>query len=94
MTIDWASLGQERFDRTVFRRASLVDGTQPDPRIADAIAIIRAARQPDGTWLQGDRDPGAVWFDVDVPAGQPSKWLTLFATRVLNWWDSEAPAVD
>ncbi len=71
-----------------FRQASLVDGTPPDPRMADAIELIRAARQPDGTWMQGARQPGRVWFDVDVPAGQPSKWLTLFGTRVLAWWDS------
>jgi hypothetical protein len=29
-----------------------------------------------------------VWFEIDVPAGEPSKWLTLFATRVLAWWDT------
>ena len=29
----------------------------------------------------------SAWM-VDVPAGEPSKWLTLFGTRVLDWWDS------
>jgi hypothetical protein len=28
-----------------------------------------------------------VWFEVDVPPGEPSKWLTLHGTRVLAWWD-------
>ena len=32
-----------------FRQASLRDGATPDPRMADAIELIRAARQPDGT---------------------------------------------
>ncbi|MGW4059498.1 squalene cyclase [Amycolatopsis sp. NPDC004747] len=64
------------------------DAGRPDDRLAGAIALVRAARQPDGTWLQQRTDTGRVWFDVDVPAGQPSKWLTLFATRVLNWWDA------
>ena len=72
-----------------FRQASLLDGVAPDPRMADAIELIRAARQPDGTWLQAGRHPGRVWFEVDVPVGEPSKWLTLFGTRVLAWWDSE-----
>jgi hypothetical protein len=63
-------------------------GTAPDPRMKDAIDLIRAARQPDGTWLQAGRLPGDVWFEVDVPAGEPSKWLTLFGTRVLAWWDA------
>ncbi len=71
-----------------FRRASLVDGTPPDPRMAEAIGLVRAARQPDGTWLQAVKDTGEVWFEVDVPAGEPSKWLTLYATRVLAWWDA------
>jgi hypothetical protein len=72
-----------------FRQVSLLDDARPDPRMADAIELIRAARQPDGTWLQGPRDPGRVWFEVDVPAGEPSKWLTLYGTRVLDWWDSD-----
>ncbi|MDR3665095.1 MAG: squalene cyclase [Mycobacterium sp.] len=74
-----------------FRHASLIDGAGPDPRMADAIELIRAARQPNGTWLQGDRHPGRVWFEVDAPEGQPSKWLTLFGIRVLAWWHSQAP---
>jgi hypothetical protein len=72
-----------------FRRATAHDGTKPDPRMADAIELVRAARQPDGTWLQARRHPGRVWFEIDVPAGEPSKWLTLYGTRVLDWWDSQ-----
>jgi hypothetical protein len=71
-----------------FRQVSLLDGTTSDPRMADAIELIRAARRPDGTWLQAGRHPGRVWFEVDAPAGEPSKWLTLYAVRVLAWWDS------
>jgi hypothetical protein len=71
-----------------FRAASLHDGTAPDPRLEDAVEIVRAARQSDGRWLQGPRLPGRVWFDVDVPEGEPSKWLTLSGTRVLSWWDA------
>ncbi|NJP91764.1 squalene cyclase [Nonomuraea sp. FMUSA5-5] len=73
-----------------FRRASLLDGTPPDPRMAEAIDLVRAARRPDGTWTQAGRLPGTVWFEVDVPAGEPSKWLTLYGTRVLDWWDKHA----
>jgi hypothetical protein len=72
-----------------FRRASLLDGVRPDRRMAESIELIRAARQPDGTWLQAGRHPGREWFEVDAPAGEPSKWLTLYGTRVLAWWDSE-----
>ncbi len=71
-----------------FREAAVVDDIRPDPRLADAVERVRAARQPDGTWLQDGRLPGDMWFEVDVPAGEPSKWLTLYGTRILSWWDS------
>lgn len=70
-----------------FRDVALWEGTAPDPRLSDAIDLVRAARQPDGTWLQTAALPGRTWFDVDVPEGQPSKWLTLVGTRVLDWCD-------
>lgn len=70
------------------RSAALHDGTDPDPRMADAVGRLRGDRQPDGRWLQERRHPGEeVWFEVDVPVGEPSPWLRFFATRVLSWWD-------
>lgn len=76
-----------------FRQASLVDGSATDPRMTVAIELIRAARQPDGTWLQAGRPPGRMWFEVDVPEGEPSKWLTLLGTRVLDWWDRAVQSI-
>jgi hypothetical protein len=77
-----------------FRAASRIAGTHHDPRMAVAIAALRGLRGPDGMWLQAGRDLGRVWFEVDVPAGQPSKWLTLSAIRVLAWWDAAGSAGD
>ena len=71
-----------------FRAASLHDGDAPDPAIADAIAVIRDARASDGRWLQQEKVPGRAWFDIDVPPGEPSPWLTFYGTRVLDWWDT------
>jgi len=71
-----------------FRAASLHDATAPDPRLAEAIEIIRSRQQADGTWLQEHVYPGADWADQDVPPGEPSKWVTFYATRVLQWWDA------
>jgi hypothetical protein len=73
-----------------FREAALTDGVSPDPRLPDAIDVIRAARRSDGAWLQGHRFPGRVWFEVDVPPGEPSRWLTLYGTRALAWWDESS----
>jgi hypothetical protein len=71
-----------------FREASLLFGEPPYSRMADAVAMIRAADRGDGAWVQSGPQPGEVWFEVDVGAGEPSKWLTFFATRVLAWWDA------
>lgn len=72
-----------------FRDASVHDGTAPDERMADAIELIRGARTGEGTWLQGRRHPGRVWFEVDSDAGEPSRWLTFYGMRVLDWWDAK-----
>lgn len=72
-----------------FRDAGLTDGTAPDPRLAEAIDRIRAQRQDDGTWLQGHRLAGDVWVHVDAPTGEPSKWVTAQAMRVLDWWNAD-----
>jgi hypothetical protein len=58
-----------------------------DPRIADAIALLRGQRQPDGRWLlaASETDSLAVAFDETV--GAPSRWITLRALRVLRWYE-------
>ncbi|MGO1228210.1 MULTISPECIES: squalene cyclase [unclassified Brachybacterium] len=58
-----------------------------DPRMLEAAELVQDAQQPDGTWLQQHALPGAVWFEVDVPVGDPSPWLTLQGLRVLRWWN-------
>ena len=75
-----------------FRQAALLDDRHPDPRMAEAIEQIRAACEPDGTWIQERRHPGRVWFEIDVEAGKRSKWLTFYGTRVLEWWDAPGAA--
>lgn len=74
-----------------FRSAALHDETPPDPRLGEAVELIRRARREDGTWLQGARLPGQVWFHEDAPPGEPSRWLTFLGTRVLTWWDEHSP---
>lgn len=72
------------------RAAALHEGRDPDPRIGDAIEVIRAGRGEDGRWVQERVHPGRVWFAVDAGEGEPSRWLTFHALRVLEWWDAAA----
>jgi len=41
----------------------------------------------DGRWLVNSGMSGRKYFDLEV-AGQPSRWNTLRALRVLNWWNA------
>jgi hypothetical protein len=68
-----------------FRRS----GADPDRRMAEAVEVVRSKRQPDGRWLLDRVHPGQVHFDLEG-AGTPSRWNTLRALRVLDWWDATA----
>ena len=63
-------------------------GDAPDPRIADAVQLVRDKRQDDGTWLLENTHPGQAWFDFEGGDGQPSRWNTLRALRVLGWYEA------
>ncbi|MGZ4533501.1 MAG: hypothetical protein ACXVXP_14290 [Mycobacteriaceae bacterium] len=62
-------------------------GAPPDERLADAVDAIRGAQRKDGTWPVHQGYSGKSWFRME-PAG-PSRWATLRALRVLQWWDRE-----
>jgi hypothetical protein len=63
-------------------------GGTPDPRLDEAIGLVRAKRQPNGRWLLENTHPGAVHFRFEEPDGTPSRWNTLRALRVLRWYDA------
>jgi hypothetical protein len=68
-----------------FRAAAALSGAAPDPRLREAVDHVRARRSDDGTWPLDWRMPGRVWFDMDDGPGEPSRWVTLRAMRVLRW---------
>lgn len=65
-------------------------GRSPDHRMSEAVEHVRSRRQPDGRWLLDRTHPGRVFFDLEDGVGAPSRWNTLRALRVLDWWDREA----
>jgi hypothetical protein len=67
-------------------------GGRPDPRIDEAIDIVRSKQQADGTWLLENTHPGKVYFALEDDS-RPSRWNTLRALRVLAWYQQSAPFV-
>jgi hypothetical protein len=64
------------------RRAGVV----PDERVAEAIDLVAAKRDGDGRWPLDTRYPGKMPLETDESEGRPSRWNTLRALRVLNWY--------
>jgi hypothetical protein len=61
-------------------------GVEPDERVADAIDLVDKARDENGRWpLQGFHFE-RVSFDMEEGVGQASRWNTLRALRVLDWY--------
>lgn len=60
-----------------------------DPRLKDAVDVVRRARRPDGRWPTYAPHPGRAWFPLEERG--PSRWNTQRALRVLRWWG--APVV-
>ena len=70
-----------------FRSAAALTGAAPDRRLGEAVDHVRSRRMEDGRWRLDCSLPGRVWFEVDSGAGEPSRWVTLRAMRVLSWWE-------
>lgn len=63
-------------------------GDAPDPRVDEAIDLLRSRQQPDGAWLLENTHPGQVHFALEDGDGRPSRWNTLRALRVLDWYSA------
>lgn len=57
-----------------------------DPRLAEAIDIVRSSQRKDGRWSLEHSYKGKTYFELER-VGLPSRWNTLRALRVLRWWD-------
>jgi hypothetical protein len=65
-------------------------GDPPDPRVDEAMELLRSKQQPDGMWLLENTHPGKVHFPLEDGDGLPSRWNTLRAMRVLRWYERSA----
>jgi hypothetical protein len=58
-------------------------GYDRDPRLARAIELVEAKQGDDGRWKLEYTYNGKTWVDIERK-GEPSKWVTLRALRVLK----------
>ena len=65
-------------------------GVTPDERVAEAVEVVRSKQDAEGRWLLENPHPGELHFPIDDGVGEPSRWNTLRALRVLKWYDSAA----
>jgi len=54
-----------------------------DPRMSDAVDILRSRRRADGRWAANRAHPGQTHLRYPA-AGEPNRWVSLIASRVLR----------
>jgi hypothetical protein len=75
-------------------------GVEPGERGSEAIEQVQEARQDDGRWRLAypKPDPPRWWshplgFEIEDGEGEPSRWITLRALRVLEGYGPQAERV-
>jgi hypothetical protein len=63
-------------------------GVTPDERVAEAIDLVASKRDDDGRWPLETLHPGVMPVELDEGEGRPSRWNTLRALRVLDWYSA------
>jgi hypothetical protein len=59
----------------------------PDPRMAEALAIVASKRDADGRWPLDHRYHDRLLVDFGDEEGKPSRWITLRGSRIMRWAD-------
>lgn len=60
-------------------------GATLDSRMSEALDAVDSHRTADDKWLLEDANPEEAVMDFGDRVGEPSRWVTLFAMRVLRW---------
>lgn len=74
----------------ILRALDYLRGAGHDPaddRIGEAIAVVEGHRDPDGRWPVQNVHEGDAHIQMEGAEGTPSRWNTLRAMRVLEWFD-------
>jgi hypothetical protein len=63
-------------------------GVTPEERVAEEVDLVASKRGNDGKWRLETQYPGDMPIDMGEGPGRPSRWITLRALRVLDWYSS------
>jgi hypothetical protein len=59
---------------------------RPDVRLAEVIDCVTSRRDADGRWPRESAHPDELDAEPGTAEGEPSRWITLRALRVLGWY--------
>ena len=65
-------------------------GIGREPRLDEALDLLTRARDASGRWALENPHPGRPHFPLEEGVGEPSRWTTLRALRVLDWFSRGA----
>jgi hypothetical protein len=60
-------------------------GMTPDARMVEAIDLVASKRDAHGRWALENVHPDELDAEPSAAEGEPSRWITLRALRVLRW---------
>src|SRR5262249_41623583 len=63
-------------------------GVKRDERVAEASELVQSKCDADGRWPLENQYAGAMAVELDAGVEQPSRWITLHALRVLDWYSA------
>jgi hypothetical protein len=61
-----------------------------DDRAEEAVGVVESNRAADGRWPLQNVHEGDSHFEMEDGEGEPSRWNTLRAMRVLDWFEPSA----
>jgi hypothetical protein len=81
----WLELSYPWFGYNILRGLDILSklGYSGDERLRDAVEVLLQKRQSDGSWILENSPEGRMQTNIEKK-GQPSKWITLIALRILK----------
>lgn len=61
-------------------------GVHPDERMAEAVALVASRAHQNGRWPLRKPYADRIPFAMETAVGRASRWITLRALRVLDWY--------